>query len=68
MADVVNSDLFICNKKIDKKTAPRPSITCDRGILCHDVVTREAFRNEILATCQPASLAKRPKCRNDSYF
>ena len=28
----------------------------------------EVFRIEILAACQPASLAKRPKCRSDSYF
>ena len=26
------------------------------------------FRNEIMATCKPASLAKRPKCRSNSYF
>ena len=30
--------------------------------------TLEVFRNEILAACQPASLAKIPQCWSDPYF
>ena len=33
-----------------------------------NIHTTEVFRYEILAACQPARQAKRPKCRCDSAF
>ena len=39
---------------------------CDKVNITHKQI--EAFQNEILAAYQPTNLAKRPKCRNDSYF